>query len=137
MYKKHGIQPKAREIRSMLHMLSKSKDQEKGDRWEASLALLRDAQETELRLTEVSYNTGLFIVCCVRSMSICSVYLFLLSDCSFVSVLLLGSGSVSCLCVRVWGMCPCIYVQCSTCCVSSAIIFDTIQNTNFSFHIGR
>lgn len=57
MYKKHGIQPKAREIRSMLHMLSKSKDQEKGDRWEASLALLRDAQETELRLTEVSYNT--------------------------------------------------------------------------------
>lgn len=87
MYKKHGISPKAREIRSMLHVLSKSKEHEKGERWEESLALLREAQEMELRLTEVSYNTG---VCIVRVSACLCLYL-----CLSLPVFLSWSLSVS------------------------------------------
>lgn len=58
--KENDIAPSAAEYRSMLHMLSliPEKEENKGENWEQSLALLREAQDLELRLTEVSFNTG-------------------------------------------------------------------------------
>lgn len=54
----YGIVPSSRQIRAMLHMLSKCKYHESGDRWRESLALLRAAQDNEIPVTEVSYKTG-------------------------------------------------------------------------------
>ena len=50
--------PTANEFRSMLHILSQSKDVERGANWERSVEILREAQALDLRLTEVSFNTG-------------------------------------------------------------------------------
>ena len=58
MSEKDDVTPTAREYRSMLHMLSLSKDVPRGANWARSVELLKEAQELEYRLTEVSFRTG-------------------------------------------------------------------------------
>lgn len=53
-----AFMPTANQYRSMLHMLSQSKEVERGANWERSVEVLREAQALDLRLTEVSFNTG-------------------------------------------------------------------------------
>ena len=52
------VAPTAKEYGSMLHILSKSKDSKRGSNWERSMELLRDAQENEFPIAEVSFQTG-------------------------------------------------------------------------------
>ncbi|CAM9273262.1 unnamed protein product, partial [Ectocarpus sp. 13 AM-2016] len=49
--------PTAGEYRSMLHILSHSRDAERGANWERSMELLREAQESELPISESSFQT--------------------------------------------------------------------------------
>ncbi|CAM9455508.1 unnamed protein product, partial [Ectocarpus fasciculatus] len=49
--------PTAGEVRSMLHILSHSRDTERGVNWERSMELLREAQENELPISESSFQT--------------------------------------------------------------------------------
>ena len=58
MSDKDDMAPTAREYRSMLHMLSLSKDVPRGSNWARSVELLKEAQDMEYRLTEVSFRTG-------------------------------------------------------------------------------
>lgn len=53
--------PTAGEYRSMLHILSHSRDTERGANWERSMELLREAQENELPISESSFQTGMYL----------------------------------------------------------------------------
>lgn len=57
----YEVAPTAKEYGSMLHILSKSKDVQRGANWERSMQLLREAQENEFPIDEGSFQTG--IVC--------------------------------------------------------------------------
>lgn len=52
------VTPTAKEYGSMLHILSKSKDSKRGSNWERSMELLREAQENEFPISELSFQTG-------------------------------------------------------------------------------
>lgn len=53
------VAPTPKEYGSMLHILSKSKNSERGSNWERSMELLRDAQEKEFQISELSFQRGM------------------------------------------------------------------------------
>lgn len=61
--------PTAGEVRSMLHILSHSRDTERGVNWERSMELLRGAQENELPISESSFQTGTYLLVVCASFS--------------------------------------------------------------------